>query len=81
MTEDNFWVGRFGVRVPNTFERMIDVDEGNTLSSNGRCTELSCSTSLTKEQYLEKYTEKRDDGFYWYVGKKNTVESSKSIEP
>lgn len=67
---DNYWVGTYGIRVPLNINS-IPYSDGNTMYRNGRITEVYCMDvngnplNINKDDYLNKYGEKRSDGF-WY---------------
>jgi hypothetical protein len=63
-----YWVGPYGIRVPSHLTHIKAADGANILRNNGSVTErgLGGRNPLTKEEYLAKYTELRDDGHRWY---------------
>jgi hypothetical protein len=66
----NYWLGPYGMRVPNHINAVVAKDGYNFHKKNGCITEIiSTMKSPTKEEYLTKYAELRSDGFYedyWY---------------
>ena len=67
----SYWIGPHGIRVPNEIECVQASDGSNHLHKNGYQTELFSPYSPTKEDYLRKYAELRNDGYYWCKIKKD----------
>lgn len=65
-TESHYWLGPYDIRVPDHIEYIKASDGGNILSKNGGVTEMFVINPSTKEQYLEKYTVLKNDGFYYW---------------
>jgi hypothetical protein len=65
---EEYWIGPYDIRVPMKYEIIIAADGVNTKKREGGPTEMGVRRSLTKEQYLAKYTELKADGYHWYKG-------------
>jgi len=67
-TENNYWKGPFGIKVPNNVEVIVAEDGRNSLYKTGETTKM-CFDPLSKEEYLNKYTILGSDGFYYWKEK------------
>ena len=65
---EGFWLGPFNVRVPNSIDRVPSRNEPNIWIKGAYETRMTAENILTREEYLAKYAELRDDGYYWYKG-------------
>ena len=88
MNTQDYWIGPHGMLVPNTIKDVMDEDCCNTLYDDGSVTEMGSNiVPLTKEEYLAKYAEKRDDGLYYFRQQATPVRQNKiwswgdSLEP
>jgi len=61
-----YWNGPYGIRVPLSVGVVLCSDECNHLDQDGSMTEMYNPSPPTKEEYLAKYTELREDGHYWW---------------
>ncbi|AYV86071.1 MAG: hypothetical protein Solivirus4_32 [Solivirus sp.] len=62
----DYWVGPYGVKVPNEITSIKASDGGNILYKDGKETEMFVKRPLTREQYLEKYAVYSEDCGYLY---------------
>lgn len=63
--KQGYWIGPYGVYVPNHTTRVIAEDGCNFLSKDGCITEM-CSTIVMNEQlYKEKYTTMSGGDYYY----------------
>lgn len=65
-SQKGYWLGPYDIRVPNNIEYIISSDGGNTRYKNGGETEMCVMTPLTRDEYLDKFTVLKDDGFYYW---------------
>jgi len=67
-----FWNGPFGIRVPSSYDYVMATDGRNWLYEDGSQTHAAFSGGeLSKEEYRKRFAELSEDGYYWYVGKKD----------
>ncbi len=66
MKTENFWIGPYDVRIPESINSIKAADGKNTLYKNGSQTELPIYYFPTKDEYLSTYAEYRSDLHYWY---------------
>jgi hypothetical protein len=64
---EGYWVGPYDVLVSNGIKKVVQEDGCNTLYKDGSCTEMAWQETMTKQDYLTKYAELREDGLYYYV--------------
>jgi len=62
----NYWIGPYGIKVPNDVNKVKQEDGANTLYKNGSHTEMVWQGTMTKEDYLAKYAVLGRDGTYYY---------------
>ena len=62
----DFWIGPYGMRVPNNVDSVVAADGGNRRYKDGSETEAYFPNSPSKKEYLKKHAELRTDGHYWY---------------
>ena len=65
---EGYWIGPYGVRVPNHITDIRASDGCNTLFKSGGSTEMFNFDPPTKEEYLNRYTTKKSDGYYYWTG-------------
>ena len=63
---NKFWIGPYGVRVPNEKNSIVGFDGVNYINKKGVMTKIFIHKPITKEQWMSKYAEMREDGNYWY---------------
>jgi hypothetical protein len=65
-TTQNYWIGPYGIRVPNEITSIKAADGGNTLFKNGRETEMFVMKGRpSKQEYLDRYCVLKDGHYYW----------------
>lgn len=64
--QSSFWLGPYNVRVPMSVFSVTAMDGGNTLCQDGTETEMYCGPQLTRDVYLSRFAELKEDGHYWY---------------
>lgn len=64
--ELSYWTGPFGIRVDGHVD-VIYLPDGNKMSHDGARTAAKSTHTLSRRQYLARYTERRKDGLWWYV--------------
>lgn len=62
----DYWIGPYGIRVPNSVERVRAADGSNSRYKDGSETEMAVRNSITEDKYKSLYAELRDDGFWYY---------------
>lgn len=62
----SYWIGPYGLRVPNELLYVEAEGGGNRLSRDGAKTEMRFNIKLTKEEYMKRHAYIGPDGFYWY---------------
>jgi hypothetical protein len=62
----DFWIGPYGIKIAGSIYSVMAVDDINTVDKDGSVTCLISFNRLSREQYLDKYGEIRDDGSFWY---------------
>ena len=65
----DFWLGPYGIRVPNSVQWITDADGGNTLYKRGGSTEMYCPNPPTEEEYKKKYCTLGINGYYYWTEK------------
>lgn len=68
--QKSYWIGPYGVRVPMNIKEVYEADGYNKIGRDGGCTLMGVLNPMSPEQWLENYAEKKEDGYYWYTGKK-----------
>lgn len=61
-----YWIGPYGVRIPNNIYFVVAKDGENTVDKWGGSTSTYCTSILTKNQYINKYCYYGNDGYYYY---------------
>ncbi len=61
-----YWVGPYGVKVPNEVTSVVAADGRNTLYKDGKQTEIYVKNPLTREEYLKRYSFYSDECGYVY---------------
>lgn len=64
-SSNNYWLGPYGIRVPNHIQMIKDSDGGNTLYKDGGCTEMLILNPPTEAEYKQKYCVLIDGHYYW----------------
>jgi hypothetical protein len=66
----DYWIGPYGIKVPNNINCVIAEDGHNILYKDGEQTQTGLMTfknkPITKEQYLKEYADLNNDGFYYW---------------
>ena len=67
-TQNNYWLGPFGIRIPNTINEVKEHDLCNTRYKNGSHTEMTWDfkNELTEAEYKLRFTTLGPDGYYYY---------------
>jgi hypothetical protein len=61
-----YWLGPYGIRIPNHIEIVTAADGGNMRYKDGGETEMGVMDPPTKDEYLNKYAIlQRDGNYYW----------------
>jgi hypothetical protein len=68
MYGSKYWIGPYGVFVPNKYDSVVAADGSNILYKDGSQTLIFVANPLTRLQWLEKYTIEKYDGNRWYKG-------------
>lgn len=69
MTQHFYWIGPYGIRVPNTISDVVAEDGYNIMDSSGSVTKMFKDLkSPTEEEYKEKYAKLGTDGYWYYTG-------------
>jgi len=63
---EQYWIGPHDIRIPNDVYFVETEDGENRINKWGRRTEMYCTSTLTKKQYINKYCYQSDDGYYYY---------------
>lgn len=67
----NYWIGPFGVKIPNDITTVPWIDGVNIFQENGYITDKSYQGhSMNKETYLNLYATRDEKGEYWFTGRK-----------
>ena len=66
---NNYWVGPYGILVPNHIRDIVAKDGGNTLYKRGIVTQKCVRSKMTEETYKKTYAKfNTKDGKWYYVG-------------
>jgi hypothetical protein len=65
-TTEEYWIGPYDVRISKDIERVPREDDRNMIYQNGRMTKMMPQEPIGKENYLARYAESREDGFYYF---------------
>lgn len=82
--KNDYWIGPYGIRVPNTIYFVVSKDGHGILNKSGGETKVnSLEPDLTEMEYKEKFSKRGKDGFYYYKEKKFTedIEKTSNDEP
>ena len=64
--KNDYWLGPYNIRVPNTINIVTASDGVNILYKNGTITLMECNYHLSKKEYIEKYATLHCEGYYYY---------------
>jgi len=76
--KQSYWRGPYGCLVPDSFDSCVAADGCNKQRKYGGQTEkhVMRTKPFTKEDWLNKYAELRDDHMYIYVGDKDAIKNN-----
>lgn len=64
---NEYWIGPYGILIPDTIKSVIDIDGINTIYKDGSSTEISNGGKVISEQiYKDRYTIYNSDDGKWY---------------
>lgn len=66
MSSSNYWIGPYGILVPNDVLYVVAADGINTLYIDGSETEMATDTPLSEEEYKKLYARFDDVDNQWY---------------
>ena len=79
---NDYWVGLYGIRIPNSIKSVIAEDCCNTLYFDGSGTELfSLNAPLSETEYKNKYAEFNTEDGFWYWKTKDSMENDYWLGP
>ena len=66
-----YWVGAYGILVPNHITSVVAEDGRNTLDIDGEKTQLNClNRTMTEEQYKKLYATYDEESNNWFYNEK-----------
>lgn len=62
----NYWIGPYGILVPNNINHVVASDGGNIFYKDGRETEMFVVNPVSEEEYKKRYAQFNDIDKMWY---------------